>query len=512
VHEAVQLTSIDTEAYLTKFVVDKGANLQLAVQLHLDDAFWDVGKHTLEIDVFNEKGFETFRTLLEKGSLCDQRLKHAHKRYAVTRKPATRLQVQLGYGVSDAWRNEGPSQVFYIYATDCALEFYNAKSVPSVKYDLEIQTEHLGHLPSDEWGLLTFNFFFFLALSGLFAMLLLRCKELYRKHKQVHIFVLVVAGAYALQIVSLFCEMCHLIVYNWNGKGLRWRHTFFALDFVAEIAQGTSEHLVALLLIFLACGWTTTNLHDFVQSVSTTTAAAIAANGGSGIGPVSSGGGSQDPTLVQVGLRVLAKALQHPKVNKMARTLTKQLRSPAQSIFRKVSLGGLFVAWLTALHLALEMLGRQYHDEFSQFHDHEHWPGRCILFLRLVLWCMFVTGAYMTYSSCKKQTDLRKSMLNLALFGSIWLLAFPVSVLFADMLAPRFRHRVVYIGSVLLQTVALHYLVYLGLFSKTFTKVSSIANPSKASTLPSEGLVSVQSNPAETKQATRRRKLKVAYD
>jgi len=69
-----------------------------------------------------------------------------------------------------------------------------------------------------------------------------------------------------------------------------------------------------------------------------------------------------------------------------------------------------------------------------------------------------------------------------------------------------------YIGSVLLQTVALHYLVYLGLFSKTFTKVSSIANPSKASTLPSEGLVSVQSNPAETKQATRRRKLKVAYD
>ncbi len=97
--------------------------------------------------------------------------------------------------------------------------------------------------------------------------------------------------------------------YNWNGKGLRWRHTFFALDFVAEIAQGTSEHLVSLLLIFLACGWTTTNLHDFVQSVSTTTAAALAANGGPQIGPVTSSAG-QDPGLAQVGLNVLAKVLQ----------------------------------------------------------------------------------------------------------------------------------------------------------------------------------------------------------
>ncbi len=44
----------------------------------------------------------------------------------------------------------------------------------------------------------------------------------------------------------------------------------------------------------------------------------------------------------------------------MARLLTKQLRSPTQSIFRKVSLGGIFVAWLTVLHLLLEMLGRQY--------------------------------------------------------------------------------------------------------------------------------------------------------
>ncbi len=58
VHEAVQLTSINTEEYLTKFVVDKGADLTLAVGLHLDDKFWAVGKHALEINVFTEKGNE----------------------------------------------------------------------------------------------------------------------------------------------------------------------------------------------------------------------------------------------------------------------------------------------------------------------------------------------------------------------------------------------------------------------------------------------------------------------
>ena len=57
---------------------------------------------------------------------------------------------------------------------------------------------------------------------------------------------------------------------------MRWRYTFFALDFVSEIGQGASEHLVALLLIFLACGWTTASLQDVVQTVSTTMAATSA--------------------------------------------------------------------------------------------------------------------------------------------------------------------------------------------------------------------------------------------
>ncbi|WZN63614.1 hypothetical protein HKI87_08g51630 [Chloropicon roscoffensis] len=77
------------------------------------------------------------------------------------------------------------------------------------------------------------------------------------------------------------------------------------------------------------------------------------------------------------------------------------------------------------------MMGRRYHDEFSQFHDHEHWPGKCILALRVMLWVIFLGGALMTHNGCKKGSELRSSMVSLAAFGSVWLLAFPVTVVVA---------------------------------------------------------------------------------
>jgi len=66
-----------------------------------------------------------------------------------------------------------------------------------------------------------------------------------------------VAIAYLLQTVALMLELAHLSVFSRDGKGLQWRHTFFAADFAAEVLQGVSELLTALLLLFLACGWTT---------------------------------------------------------------------------------------------------------------------------------------------------------------------------------------------------------------------------------------------------------------
>ena len=489
VHGEAQLGSVNTERYLTKFSATKGAELRLRATFDVGAGFWDK-KHSVELDVFTEAGFGTFKQKLDRGSLCDDRVKHAYKREVVAPRLRSAGRRSDPVEVNLDWTNDQKSQIFYLYVTDCALEWYNAKGLPPLMYDLEIVTEQHGHLPSDEWGLLTFNLLTSIVLGALFFVLLGKSADAYRKQKQIHAFVLVVVAAYALQLLSLVCETLHLVVYNYNGKGLRWRHTFFALDFVSEVSQGASEHLVSLLLIFLACGWTTVSLNEVVRQVTDAAAKAPA--------PGSRGG---ELGIVELAARSARRLLRNPK----ARQLARQLASPARSIFRQVSLGGVFVVVLTALHLLLEMMGRRYHDEFSQFHDHEHWPGKCILALRVMLWVIFLGGALMTHNGCKKGSELRSSMVSLAAFGTVWLLAFPVTVVVAGALPPRLRHRFVSIGSVLLQMVALQYLSYLCFFSTKFAKVSSISDPRKAETLPSEGL-------QRGKPGASRRRLKVAYD
>lgn len=116
-------------------------------------------------------------------------------------------------------------------------------------------------------------------------------------------------------------------------------------------------------------------------------------------------------------------------------------------------------------------MGRRYHDEFSQFHDHEHWPGKALLWLRVVLWLVFLTGCVSTYT---KSGGADRLMRKLALFGSVFLLAFPTMVAIADRMPEGRRHQVVDVGSVLLQTGALTYIAHLAFRGKSFFVDSTI--------------------------------------
>ena len=52
-----------------------------------------------------------------------------------------------------------------------------------------------------------------------------------------------------------------------DGKGLRWRHSWFPLDFFSEVFQGLSELLLSMILIFLGCGWTTLTVGEATEAV-----------------------------------------------------------------------------------------------------------------------------------------------------------------------------------------------------------------------------------------------------
>ena len=51
----------------------------------------------------------------------------------------------------------------------------------------------------------------------------------------------------------------------------------------------------------------------------------------------------------------------------------------------RVDAGGAFLLAFAAVTAYLEMASRQFTDDFSAFHDHEHWPGYCLVLLRLCL-------------------------------------------------------------------------------------------------------------------------------
>ena len=73
---------------------------------------------------------------------------------------------------------------------------------------------------------------------------------------QVHLITLLFAAAYALQTLSVLCELLHLRQYERDGHGLRWRYTWLALDFVSGLTQTASELTISVVLIGLGFGWT----------------------------------------------------------------------------------------------------------------------------------------------------------------------------------------------------------------------------------------------------------------
>ena len=130
-HGDLKLSSIVTEQYLTKFAANEGYDLTLKLDVSVPHGFWN-GRHALELDIFSESGFRTFKTKLDKGSLCDDRVGHAHRRVRIARRQPDGGAGRRAWNGDDIkveakWKNEDKSQVYYFYVTDCALEWYNAK-------------------------------------------------------------------------------------------------------------------------------------------------------------------------------------------------------------------------------------------------------------------------------------------------------------------------------------------------------------------------------------------------
>ena len=160
----------------------------------------------------------------------------------------------------------------------------------------------------------------------------------------------------------------------------------------------------------------------------------------------------------------------------------------------------------------LELIGRRYHEDFSSFHDHDHWPGVVLMILRISCCAVTINGTSRTLRklgfsvfssgttsgalrcmrlafgvSCGDGTEAAAGGSSAAAFivrfsfwGCAWLLAFPAAVLFvAPAFPPYHRHCVVESAAILCQGGALVALLVLflgvGDSGKAFLKASTLS-------------------------------------
>lgn len=147
----------------------------------------------------------------------------------------------------------------------------------------------------------------------------------------------------------------------------------------------------------------------------------------------------------------------------------------------RVDAGGAFLLAFAAVTAYLEMASRQFTDDFSAFHDHEHWPGYCLVALRLCLLTLFLVGGNATIAAAEsRDPDAAVFLKKLRAVGGAWLAAFPFLVCTAWCAPSNFRHRYVVGGLAVLQTTAILALAYLCLGSERFLALSTVA-PKRAS-------------------------------
>ena len=554
----LKIDSVTTEQLIGKFGVAESGDVRLKLTTSRDG--WERGRHELHVLFFHDDNYRKWEKSIRTGSLCRDRNKiadiehkvdlphelathHGHGwEYFVDPETGKSYRVNLDTGESE-WnsphnatrmREEGPvnrihhrETVFttklehtyptrgrnptpvakathwYVVVSDCALEFYEAHP-PPMHYELTMFNGG-SHLPSDLNGMGVLYFFALLLLLVGAGPAFASARHQYRRLGRVHALVALLGTAYAAQTLSFLLELWHLAVFARDGKGLQWRYTFIAADFAAEVSQGFSEFVVAALLLFLACGWTTASvgsvgarLLNSLESggVDADAPSRAAAAGRGGAGAAKRAGKDFKDGVVAVVKTALHLDEDNPEVKRRVASVTRALQQPARLVgvagrgassamssatsvsgaARGLDAGGVFLLAFAAVTAYLELASRRFTDDFSAFHDHEHWPGYCLVALRLCLLVLFLVGGNAAIAAAESRDPEAAAFLKkLRTVGGAWLAAFPFLVCTAWCAPPYFRHRYVVGGLALLQSAAIIGLSYLCLASERFLALSTVA-------------------------------------
>jgi len=151
------------------------------------------------------------------------------------------------------------------------------------------------------------------------------------------------------------------------------------------------------------------------------------------------------------------------------------LKSPIKVLRGKAFMASAFFGSVLVFQIMLELLGRTYEDEFNSFHDHEHWPGYMLMFMRCCLCVVFVIGINKSIKESNTESPTRSFLEFLRFVGVTWFLSFPLIVSMQWMFAPVNRHMLVTAASIFIQTSSLGTMLYAFLTEHSqYVKISSV--------------------------------------
>ena len=308
------------------------------------------------------------------------------------------------------------------------------------------------HLPVDENGLRPLHFFnmvtAFILVYAVGKRIALAAAGRAKKgdgDRDVHAAEVLLCAAAACDALSSFFELRHLAAYASNGVGSHFS------DALSAYFEALCDALLAALTLCIAAGWTlASRLGDDEKA---------------GRGPL------RDETPAEKAASAVAP-------------LARLLRAPG------VEASSGLLGWIT-LHLVLAQWSRWEGDDFDSFHDFEHWPGKLVVVVRVVLFLVLIPVALRTQACAGHR--LRRFYVGWAAVGGAWALSLPLVTFVAASLPPYTRHRTVQWVCSLVQTAALvlYALLFAGRANRAFREASTVgdggANLDFGSSLPRRG-------------------------
>eukprot|EP00826_Nyctotherus_ovalis_P015709 TRINITY_DN14490_c0_g1_i1.p1 TRINITY_DN14490_c0_g1~~TRINITY_DN14490_c0_g1_i1.p1 ORF type:complete len:202 (-),score=4.90 TRINITY_DN14490_c0_g1_i1:27-632(-) len=130
---------------------------------------------------------------------------------------------------------------------------------------------------------------------------------------------------------------------------------------------------------------------------------------------------------------------------------------------------------LLVLHLLLGGLTELGNDEYDKYHNYDGIQGVLLTVLRLGMFGYFLYGATRMYRQCSIQ--IKPFFTTFTIYAGAYLLSFPLLILICQICVPYVRHRIMTIGTIFFQSLALCILLKLFTGNNQYTRISKHKAP-----------------------------------